>query len=140
MIWTSVCLEGMCLCDILDLMDFVLWDVTGDFGRWRGRTGDRGGRLSSSSSMSGVRERPSESLKLFSLGMVVVVGVTRGWGMKISSSCSLLPLRQPRQQPPGVHQNLKGGVCHDRVPALAQFQRPQLRWLAMAQALYSYRP
>jgi len=101
--WKSVCLDGVGLCDILDLMDFVLWDVTGDFGRWRGRTGDRGGRLSSSSSMSGVRERPSESLKLFSLGMVVVVVVT---GEKIESSCSLLPLRQPRQQPPGVHQKI----------------------------------
>ena len=90
----SVGLAGRC--DILDRMDFVLWDVTGDICRWRGRTGDRGERLSSSSSMSGVRERPSESLKLFSLGMLVVVVVT---GEKIDTSCSLLPLRRPDNSP-----------------------------------------
>jgi hypothetical protein len=40
---------GIGLCDNLDLMDFVMWDMTGDFGRWTGRIGDRGGRLSNSS-------------------------------------------------------------------------------------------
>jgi len=65
--------------------------------------------------MSGVRDRPSESLKLFSLGMVVVVADTEGWGAKIESSCS----RQPGRQPPGVHQNLKGvDLFHDQIPAL----------------------
>jgi len=64
------CLGGMGLCDNLDLIDFVMWDMTGDLGRWTGRIGDRGG-WSSKCSRSGVRERPSESLKLFSLGMVV---------------------------------------------------------------------
>ena len=138
MIWRSVGLDGKC--DILDLTDFVLWDMAGDFGRWRGRTGDRGGMLSNSSSMSGVRERPSESLKLFSLGMLVVVVVT---GEKIESSCSLLPLRQPRQQRPGVHQNLKGGVdpcVPTGFPHSLDFKVPQLRWLPTVQALYSYRP
>ena len=65
--------------------------------------------------MSGVRDRPSSSLKLFSLGMVVVVVDTEGWGPKKEPSCS----RQPRRQRPGVHQNLKGvDLFHDRVPAL----------------------
>ena len=71
--WGS--LAGVGLCDNLDLMDFVLREATGDFGRFMERMGDRGGRSSSSSSRSGVRERPSESLKLFSLGMVVQVVV-----------------------------------------------------------------
>lgn len=92
--WTSACLIGGGLCDSLDsldLTDFVLWEVTGDVGRWIGRIGERGGTLSSSSSRSGVRERPSESLKLFSLGMVVVVVVTAVVGGKIETSCSVLP-------------------------------------------------
>ena len=69
--------------------------MTGDFGRCTGRIGDRGGMFSSSSSMSGVRERPSESLKLFSLGIVVrvfVVGDGAGWTEKIEPSCSVNPL------------------------------------------------
>jgi hypothetical protein len=60
---------GIGLCDNLDLIDLVLWDMAEDFGRWTEWIGDRG--RSNSSSRSGVRERPSESLKLFSLGMVV---------------------------------------------------------------------
>ena len=56
----------------------------GDLGR-----GSRG-----SSSGSGVRERPSESLKLFSLGIVnqaaVVVGEGR-LGGNIGTSCSVAP-------------------------------------------------
>ena len=44
--------------------------------------GDRGRGARDSSSRSGVRERPSESLKLFSLGMAnqVVGVVSRGRG------------------------------------------------------------
>ena len=66
---------GVGLCENLDMIDLVLWDITGDFGRWTETIGDFGRRLSNSSSRSGVRERPSESLKLFSLGMVVQVVV-----------------------------------------------------------------
>ena len=51
---------------LADLTDFVLWVMAGDSGLWAGRIGDRGRK---SSSRSGVRERPSESLKLFSLGI-----------------------------------------------------------------------
>ena len=51
-------------------MDFVLWDLPGDFARWTGITGDFGRGSRGPSPGSGVRERPSESLKLFSLGMV----------------------------------------------------------------------
>jgi hypothetical protein len=63
----------MGLWDILDLTDFVLRDTPGDLGRCTGRMDVRGGAGSNSSSISGVRERPSESLKLFSLGMVVLL-------------------------------------------------------------------
>ena len=69
---------GASPCDSLDLTDFVLRDTTGDFGRCTERMGERGRRSSSSSSRSGVRERPSESLKLFSLGMVGQVVVVDG--------------------------------------------------------------
>ena len=87
-------------------MDLVLWDMTGDFGRWAETIGDRG-RLSNSSSRSGVRERPSESLKLFSLGMVVQMvgrGVSEVWGeRKQNPSCSVCPFTTESKLP-GVHQ------------------------------------
>ena len=67
---------------LADLTDFVLWDMTGDPGLWAGRIGDRGRRSRESSSRSGVRERPTESLKLFSLG-IVVVGVVDEGGNKV---------------------------------------------------------
>ena len=76
---------GIRLCDLIDL---VLWDTTGEIGRWTGRIGDFGRRLLSSSSRSGVRERPSESLKLFSLGIVGQVVVEK-WGEKASCSICL---------------------------------------------------
>lgn len=96
---------GIGLCDNLDLIDLVMWDMTGDFGRWTERIGDLG--RSNTSSRSGVRERPSESLKLFSLGMVaqVVVAVVmeeRDRGGKIESLVFGSPLCD--QQAPGVHQ------------------------------------
>ena len=65
---------------LTDLIDLVLWDLTGDLARWIGTIGDLGRGSRGSSSGSGVRERPSESLKLFSLGIVdqVVVVVNEG--------------------------------------------------------------
>ena len=61
-------------------MDFVLWDLTGDFARLTTVTGDFGRGSRGASSGSGVSERPSESLKEFSLGIVdqVVAVVSEG--------------------------------------------------------------
>ena len=81
---------GVGLCDNLDLMDFVLWDMS-DFGRGAERADVRGGGPSSSS-MSGVRERPSESLKLFSLGIVVQVVVVVVTAERVRKQRVRLPL------------------------------------------------
>lgn len=68
--------------------------------------GDSGGTLDTSS-RSGVRERPTESLKLFSLGMAfrAVVVVNEGGNYGIESSCP----RLCNDPPPGVHQVVKQG-------------------------------
>ena len=70
---------GIGLCENLDLIDLVLWDMTGDFGRGTEWIGDLGRWSPNSSGRSGVRERPSESLKLFSLGMIAQGGSGSGY-------------------------------------------------------------